>query len=114
MLTEMNDAAFPKLDDAEMHALCAHATEHAYHDGERVFRAGDPDIDLFVVESGGLDILNPTNDDSLIVTHGPREFAGDIDLLTRRPVIVTAVARGETKVLRVPATKLRAVLNTIP
>jgi len=114
MLTETHNAAFPKLDDDEMQALCTHATTCAYHDGEKVFRAGDADIDLFVVESGGLDILNPTDDNRLIVTHGPGEFAGDIDLLTRRPVIVTAVANGETKLLRVPAKKLRAVLNTIP
>src|SRR4051812_12286884 len=114
MLTETNNAAFPKLDDDEMRALCAHATTCAYHDGEKVFRAGDADIDLFVIESGGLDILNPTDDNRLIVTHGPGEFAGDIDLLTRRPVIVTAVANGQSKLLRVPAKKLRAVLNTIP
>jgi len=114
MLTEIEDAAFPTLDENEMHALCAHATPCTYRDGEKVFRAGDADIDLFVVESGGIDILNPTDDDRLIVTHGPGQFAGDIDLLTRRPVIVTAVANGETKLLRVPSKKLRAVLNTIP
>ena len=66
----------------------------SYDDGDVIFRAGDADIDLFVVETGAIDILNPTDDNRLIVTHGPGEFAGDIDLLTRRPVIVTAVARG--------------------
>src|SRR3989441_6958952 len=49
-----------------------------------------------------------------VVTHGPGEFAGDIDLLTRRPVIVTAVARGRTRLLRVPGTRLREVLNKLP
>src|SRR5688500_18392484 len=114
MLTDVTDAAFPKLDDAEMHALRPHAAVCDFADGETVFHVGDAELDLFVVESGALDILNPTNDDALIVTHQPGEFAGDIDLLTRRPVIVTAVARGPTRLLRVPAKKLRAVLNMIP
>jgi len=116
MLTDIRDAnaAFPKLDDTEMDALRPHAEECAFADGDTVFKVGDPDLDLYVVESGALDILNPTNDNSLIVTHESGEFAGDIDLLTRRPVIVTAVARGPTRLLRVPAKKLRAVLNTIP
>ena len=40
--------------------------------------------------------------------------AGDIDLLTGRPVIVTAVARGETRVLCVPGSQLRTLLNRVP
>src|SRR5688500_20164825 len=111
MLTDISDAAFPKLDDAEMQALRPHAEVCEFADGETVFKVGDPDLDLYVVESGALDILNPTNDDALIVTHEAGEFAGDIDLLTRRPVIVTAVAHGPTRPLRVPAKKLRTVLN---
>ncbi len=85
-----------------------------YADGDILFKAGDADIDLFVVESGQIDILNPTDDDRLVATHAPRTFAGDIDLLTRRPVIVTAVAHGPTRVLRVPGSRMRELLNRIP
>jgi thioredoxin reductase (NADPH) len=49
-----------------------------------------------------------------VVTHGPGQFAGDIDLLTRRPVLVNAVARGKTRVMRVPGPKLREILNKVP
>ncbi len=59
-------------------------------------------------------MLNPRDDDATIVTHGPRGFVGDIDLLTRRPVIVTVVAAGPTTVLRVPGERLRHLLNTVP
>jgi thioredoxin reductase (NADPH) len=85
----------------------------AFKDGETVFRAGDAELDLFVIESGAVDILNPAADNSIIVTHGPRQFAGDIDLLTRRPVIVTGVAHGETTLLRVPGNRLREVLTRL-
>lgn len=104
-----------QLDDAEMEMLAEIATCQSYRDGEIVFRAGQADVDLFVVRAGKIDILNPADDNRLIAWHGPGEFAGDIDLLTRRPVIVTAIARGErTELLRVSGAKMRDVLNTIP
>jgi thioredoxin reductase (NADPH) len=71
-------------------------------------------LDLFVVESGAMDILNPSDDNRLVVTHGPGQFAGDIDLLTRRPVIVTGVARGSTQLMRVGGPRLRELLNKVP
>jgi thioredoxin reductase (NADPH) len=110
-----SDSAFPRLSEEDLHALAAVSTCQKYADGDVVFRAGDADIDLFVVEHGGLEIQNPTAGGAVIVTHGPGEFAGDIDLLTRRPVIVTAVARGPaTHLLRIPGPKLRELLNRVP
>src|SRR5262245_40646897 len=108
------EVAFPRLSTAELAVLKPLATEHEYADGETVFRAGQPDIDFFVVESGQIDILNPTDGNRLIVAHEPGQFSGDIDLLTGRPVIVTAVARGETRVLRIPSGQVRALLNRVP
>src|SRR5579863_1890210 len=115
--TEINPCdpiAFPKLDESDLAALRPLAELCSYADGEVVFHAGDADLDLFVVESGGLKIVNPSDDNRHVVTHGPGEFAGDIDLLTRRPVIVTGVASGPTKLLRVPGTRLREILNKVP
>src|SRR3954466_13882470 len=109
-----NAIAFPRLDAAELAALRTLATPCSFEDGQPVFRAGDADLDLFVVESGAVEILNPADGDRHIVTHGPRQFAGDIDLLTRRPVVVNAVARGKTTLLRVPGPRLRELLNKAP
>ena len=106
--------AFPTLDDADLAVIRALAIPCSFDDGQAIFRAGDADLDLFVVESGGIEILNAADGDRHIVTHGPGQFAGDIDLLTRRPVIVNAVARGRTKLLRVPGPRLREMLNKAP
>ena len=105
---------FPELTAAELDLVRREATEHRMADGDVAFRAGDADVDFIVVLSGGLQILNPTDGGRKIVTHGPRQFVGDIDLLTRRPVIVTVVARGPTTVLRMPGERLRRLLNTVP
>src|SRR5436853_3205527 len=108
------EVAFPLLTKAEIAFLKPLATARDYADGETVFRAGQADVDLCVVESGRIDILNPTDGNRVIATHLPGHFSGDIDLLTGRPVIVTAVARGESRVWRVPGSHLRALLNRVP
>src|SRR5918911_1478565 len=108
---EIDPVAFPELDESDLAAIRPLSTPCSFGDGESVFRAGASDLDLFVVESGGIEILNAADENRHIVTHGPRQFAGDIDLLTRRPVIVNAVARGKTKLLRVPGARLREMLN---
>src|SRR3989442_1598026 len=106
--------AFPSLGAADLALLEPMATVCSFQDGETVFRAGDAEVDLFVVESGAVEILNPADENRHVVTHGPGQFAGDIDLLTRRPVIVTAIARGPTKLMRVPGARLREILTRIP
>lgn len=106
--------AFPTLDEREMSVLRQLATVEHLEDQQFAFKAGAADIDFFIVESGQLDVLNPTDDNRLIVSHNPSQFVGDIDLLTRRPVIVSARAHGPTVVLRVPGEKLRTLLNTVP
>jgi thioredoxin reductase (NADPH) len=109
-----DEVAFPKLDAVDLAALGSFATFVEFEDGQTIFRAGQADLDLFVVEAGGIEILNAADNNSHIVTHGPGQFAGDIDLLTRRPVIVNAIARGRTKLMRIDNSWLRELLTRIP
>jgi thioredoxin reductase (NADPH) len=113
-MAQMEEVAFPRLSSAELALVKSLATPCDFVDGETIFRAGQADIDLFIVESGQIEIRNPTDGDRLIVTHDPGQFSGDIDLLTGRPVIVTAIARGTTRVWRAPNSQLRALLNRVP
>lgn len=106
--------AFPTLEARELDAIRQLSTRCSFAEGEVVFRAGDPDMDLFVVESGAIEILNPSDGNRHVVTHGPRQFSGDIDLLTRRPVVVSGVARGRTDVLRLSGGRLRELLTKVP
>src|SRR5213593_4537328 len=112
--TSSEPIAFPRLTAEDLALLKPLATPCTYEDGQTVFNAGSADLDLFVVESGAIEILNPSNENRHVVTHGPGQFAGDIDLLTRRPVIVSGIARGYTRLLRVPGGRLREVLNKLP
>jgi thioredoxin reductase (NADPH) len=90
------------------------AKRQAFNANEVVFEAGDHHLDFIVVESGKIEILNPTDDNRHVAWHDAGQFAGDIDLLTSRPVIVSAIAREPTNVLRVPHKLFRRLLNAVP
>jgi thioredoxin reductase (NADPH) len=109
-----NPIAFPRLEAYDLMLLRPLSEIVSFSDGQIIFRAGDVDLDLFVVETGGIKILNPSDENRHIVTHGPGQFAGDIDLLTHRPVIVTGVASGQTQLLRIKTTQLHEVLSKVP
>ena len=93
-MAQDSEVAFPQLTEAELALVQSLVKTCDYADGEIIFRVGQADIDLVIVESGEIEIRNPTDGNRVIVIHGPGQFSGDIDLLTGRPVIVTAVARG--------------------
>ncbi len=113
-MVQIQEVAFPELTSAELALVRPLAVARDYADGEAIFRAGQADIDLVIVETGQIEIRNPTDGQRIIAVHKPGGFAGDIDLLTGRPVIVTAVARGPTRVLCVPGSQLRTLLNRVP
>jgi len=113
-MAQTEETAFPRLTSAEL-ALVKPLTKTCdYADGDIIFRAGQADIDLYIVESGQMEIRNPTDGDRLIAVHEVGHFSGDIDVLTGRPVIVTAVAKGPTRLLCVPNAQLRPLLNRVP
>jgi thioredoxin reductase (NADPH) len=114
MTAQTETVAFPQLTNAELAVVRPLATSRDYSDGQIVFKAGQPDIDLYIVESGAIEIQNPVDGHRVIVVHDVGQFSGDIDLLTRRPVMVTGVARGKTRVLCIAGEHLRALLNRVP
>ena len=56
----IDETAFPSLTAAEIECIKPLATVRDYADGEIVFRAGQADIDLYIVESGA--DRNPQSD----------------------------------------------------
>jgi len=107
--------AFPKLSDSEVECLAGLATICSFKDGELVFRAGQRGLPFYVVESGEIAIVDESTDESkTIVVHGPREFTGDVSLLTDRPAAISAYAKGDTRAYCVSPSELRRVIQEIP
>jgi thioredoxin reductase (NADPH) len=107
--------AFPRLSEAEVEALAGMADLCSFADGEALFHAGDRGLSLYVVESGGIAIVDESGDEPrTVVVHGPREFTGDVSLLTDRPAAISAYARGATRAYCVGPEDLRRVIQEIP
>jgi thioredoxin reductase (NADPH) len=111
----VHELAFPTLNDSEVECLAGLAKVCSFQDGELVFQAGERGVPLYVVESGGIAIVDETaNEPRTIVVHGPREFTGDVSLLFDRPAVISAYAKGETRAYCVGQRELRRVIQEIP
>jgi thioredoxin reductase (NADPH) len=114
-MAQPEEVAFPQLTASEIALVRPLAERCEYADGQIVFHAGQPEVDLYIVESGEIEIHRPIDGvERVVVAHGPGQFSGDIDLLTGRPVLVNGIARGPTSALRIPHHQVRSLLNRIP
>src|SRR5689334_17122417 len=106
--------AFPRLDEAEVGALAGMAKLCPFEDAEARCRAGERGFPCFVVESGEVAIGDESGDEPrTLVVHGPREFTGDVSLLTDRPAVVSAYARGACRAYCVGPGDVRRVIQQI-
>ncbi len=112
---ESRDPANPRLSEADIAALTPRGTRSHLHDGEPLFQAGAQRGGFFVVLEGAVEVLDRTGDEpQRVMLHGPRQFTGDIDVLTRRRSLVGAVARGETEVLGLSSSDIRTIIGERP
>ena len=110
-----HDLAFPKLNEDEIECLAGMAPMCSFNDGDVIFEAGQRGVPLYVVESGGIEIVDDTGKErKTIVVHGPRQFTGDVSLLSDRPAIVSAYAKGACRAYCVSQADMRRVIREIP
>ena len=109
------DVANPRLSDDEIAALEPLGTRGRLHDGEPLFQAGVHRGGFFVVLSGAVEVFDGSCDTPRsVAVHRAGQFTGDIDILTRRAPMVTAVARGDTEVLRVSSSDIHRLMGARP
>ena len=113
--TDLEAIAFPRLSDKQLDAIDDVATLCAFPDGAALFEAGDTDFRFFVVRQGAVEIVESTSGRQRRVTiHHEREFTGDIDMLTGRSTVVSAIAHGNCEVYMITAEELRRIIKDQP
>ena len=65
-----------------------------------------------MVLEGKITILSGA--DVFVTAHEEGQFSGDVDMLAGRPAVVRGRATGDTRVLELPATRLRSLVQTDP
>jgi thioredoxin reductase (NADPH) len=104
------------LGESQLAVLRRYGAEHHVEVGEILFADGDQNCDMIVLLEGEADIIEHHGqpDESVNVTYGPREFLGEMGLLTGQSVYVTAVARSEGCILRIPTEQLKIIMCEEP
>jgi len=115
-MSQSTDAvAFPELTHDEMQCIGSMGLVRKFTDGETLFASGDHEVSLFVVKSGEVAIIDSTNGSPRdVVIHGPRAFTGDVSMLTGRPTVVSAEARGDCEAIEITACQIRRILGEVP
>jgi len=109
------DTAFPTLDEAELACVAEMGTARSFRDGDVLIEPGMRDYPFYAVRSGEIVILeSSTGEPREVTVHRAGAFTGDVDMLTGRPALISAVARGDCEVYEVAAPRIRQLLNEVP
>ncbi|WP_433605338.1 FAD-dependent oxidoreductase [Dactylosporangium sp. CA-139114] len=103
--------AYPRLDDAQIHALAAEGRRHRTQSGEVLIREGEENYDFFVVLAGKVaNVDGFGGDERVLGVHGPKRFLGELSLFTGEAAFCTSQVREPGEVLRMPVERLKAVI----
>ena len=112
---DLHMVAFPTLDDVQVATLAKFGMHRALRDGEHLFKAGDREYKFFVVERGAVEIVEHSSGETKTVAlHERHAFGGDVSLVTGRPALVSAIARGETEVFEIAPSDIRRIMGERP
>jgi thioredoxin reductase (NADPH) len=102
---------FPVLAPEEIERVRRFGELRKFAAGEALARVGDLAPGLMIVLSGHVDVFQQqAGHRSLIVTHGPGGFMGELAQLGGRPALVDAIAREPVEAIVIPTVQLRALL----
>src|SRR5580693_7889222 len=105
--------ASPRLDDELFARLLAYGTPQETHPGDVLFRPGDEDVDLIVVDRGSVEVVRtetadvPAETVAVVDTGG---FVGELNLLTGQNVYLLCRVREAGTVYRVAPERLRQLM----
>ena len=80
--------------------------------GEKLFAAGERDFSFFVIKSGKVEVVdNTAGQDEIVAVHELREFTGDVDMLTGRVAIVSAIVRTPCEALEISVKRVASAVG---
>ncbi len=104
----------PSLTDAQWQRLASAAEPWDVSPGDYVFRSGDRDYPMILVESGEVEILRDAlrwADEQVIAVMGRRSFVGELGLLNGQGAFLSARMTRAGRVRTLPRDELRRILN---
>jgi thioredoxin reductase (NADPH) len=108
--------AFPALNDEQVATLESLGERRSVKRGDIIYKAGQRDVPFNLVLSGELEVFESRDgEEQILGVPGPRDFVGDISMLTGTAVIATVRGKAEeTEIVQIPAARFRRALAEIP
>ena len=109
--------ALPQLDAAQFDRMTAYGVAQPVEVGDVVFRPGDVDYDLILVESGWIEIVSPVTGDepeSVVARYGPGGVLGELNFLTGQTAYLMARVIEAGRIYRITRAQFRRLMATEP
>lgn len=107
--------AFPIFDADAMQAIARYAEPVAFEKNDVLIKQGDKNFPFYVIKSGEIRIVERDGgEERFVINHGPGHFTGDVDMITGRSAVITAIANEPVEAFQLCATRLRKLLNGCP
>ena len=109
---DTESVAFPKLNDRQLALLEPVSQRRKIRKGEVIYRAGARDFGMAVILNGAVEVVAARDGvEQILATAGPRDFIGDVGMLTGTSTLATARGNAdESEILYLPAPELRKAL----
>lgn len=108
-------SAFEHLQENEIKALTALATEERYKVGEYIFREGNPALKLYLLLEGQVEMVMATNADgtrqATVMTIGPGEIFGWSSLVEPYQLTASGRCTRPVRVVAITASGVRALMT---
>jgi thioredoxin reductase (NADPH) len=114
MGSELDPIQRPELTDEQWARLTAFGTPEDVAAGDYVFRSGDRDYDLILVEDGEVEVVRDSLfwiDEAVLARMGPRSFVGELGILNGQGAFLSARATTASRVRRVTRAELRVLMT---
>jgi thioredoxin reductase (NADPH) len=104
---------FPTLTRAQIARVAARGRVRPIRHGDVLFEEGEAVTGFFVVTGGQVEMVRRAGDtEELITLYDPGQFTGELNLLSGRPSLVRARARGDGEVIEMDREHLLALVQT--
>lgn len=104
--------AFPKLTPAQIDRARPFGKVRPVAGGEIVFDVGETRVPMFILLSGGMEIVQPGPEgERSVAKHDPGEFTGETNMISGRRSLVRARVTGAGEFLEISPENLRSLIS---
>jgi thioredoxin reductase (NADPH) len=104
---------FPILTPAQINRIAVHGHTRAIQAGQVLVEQGDSTVPFFVVVSGELEVVRPScAGETLITSHRPGQFTGEVNMLSGRRALARIRATKHGQVIELDRQHMMALIQT--